>query len=109
MSKDGKRSVSRWRARVTEWVRGLRASEEQVFFALTLALGAVVGLAVVAFIVARRTWLSACTLRTARWWRRVLTPVVGSLIAEYLLYRYAPDARGSGVPRPTASCLLSCD
>jgi CIC family chloride channel protein len=36
-------------------------------------------------------------------WRRVLMPVAGSLAMGYLLYRYFPDARGSGVPQTKAA------
>jgi CIC family chloride channel protein len=32
-------------------------------------------------------------------WRRLVTPVVGALVTGYLLYRYFPDARGSGIPQ----------
>ena len=36
-------------------------------------------------------------------WRRVLIPVAGSLGMGYLLFRYFPDARGSGVPQTKAA------
>ena len=36
-------------------------------------------------------------------WRRVLVPVAGSLAMGYLLYRFFPDARGSGVPQTKAA------
>jgi CIC family chloride channel protein len=36
-------------------------------------------------------------------WRRVLFPVAGSLGIGYLLYRYFPNARGSGVPQTKAA------
>jgi CIC family chloride channel protein len=36
-------------------------------------------------------------------WRRLLFPVVGSLSIGYLLYRYFPNARGSGVPQTKAA------
>jgi CIC family chloride channel protein len=36
-------------------------------------------------------------------WRRVLLPVGGSLAIGYLLYRYFPNARGSGVPQTKAA------
>ena len=32
-------------------------------------------------------------------WRRILVPTAGSLVSGYLLYRYFPDARGSGIPQ----------
>ena len=36
-------------------------------------------------------------------WRRFVMPVAGSLAMGYLLYRYFPDARGSGVPQTKAA------
>src|SRR5438874_5898927 len=36
-------------------------------------------------------------------WRRLLFPVAGSLGIGYLLYRYFPNARGSGVPQTKAA------
>ena len=36
-------------------------------------------------------------------WRRVLIPVAGSLAMGFLLYRYFPNARGSGVPQTKAA------
>ena len=36
-------------------------------------------------------------------WRSLLVPVVGSLGMGYLLYRFFPDARGSGVPQTKAA------
>ncbi len=36
-------------------------------------------------------------------WRRVLVPVAGSLTMGILLYRYFPNARGSGVPQTKAA------
>jgi CIC family chloride channel protein len=36
-------------------------------------------------------------------WRRVFFPIAGSLGIGYLLYRYFPNARGSGVPQTKAA------
>ncbi len=36
-------------------------------------------------------------------WRRVLIPIIGALAMGYLLARYFPDARGSGVPQTKAA------
>jgi chloride channel protein, CIC family len=36
-------------------------------------------------------------------WRRVLIPIVGSLGMGYLLFRFFPDARGSGVEQTKAA------
>src|SRR6266496_1248760 len=43
-----------------------------------------------------------CLLRAAPW-RRILFPVAGSVAMGYLLFRYFPNARGSGVPQTKAA------
>jgi CIC family chloride channel protein len=70
---------------------------------LALVIGALTGLAVVAFIVlTERMGMRLYPVGGAQW-RRALFPVVGSLGIGYLLYRYFPDARGSGVPQTKAA------
>ena len=71
--------------------------------ALTLVIGALVGLAVVAFILLTERLGARLYPVGGAAWRRLLVPVAGSLGAGYLLYRYAPDARGSGVPQTKAA------
>jgi CIC family chloride channel protein len=81
----------------------LRQRESQVFLALALVIGALTGMAVVAFILlTERMGMRLYPLGSAPW-RRLLFPVVGSLSIGYLLYRYFPDARGSGVPQTKAA------
>lgn len=85
------------------WTLLLQQREEQVFLALTLLIGALVGLAVVAFIVlTERLGMRLYPVGSAAW-RRVLIPIAGSLGMGYLLYRHFPDARGSGVPQTKAA------
>jgi chloride channel protein, CIC family len=77
--------------------------EDQVFLILTLLIGALVGLAVVAFIVlTERLGMRLYPVGSAAW-RRVLIPIAGSLTMGYLLYHYFPNARGSGVPQTKAA------
>src|SRR5438477_4762781 len=85
------------------WNVFLREREEQVFLVLTLVIGALVGMIVVAFILL--TERSGARLYPAGGaaWRRLLVPIAGSLGTGYLLYRYFPDARGSGVPQTKAA------
>ncbi len=60
-------------------------------------------MAVVAFIVlTERLGMRLYPVGSAPW-RRVLFPVAGSLGIGYLLYRYFPNARGSGVPQTKAA------
>jgi len=84
-------------------VAELRQRESQVFLALALVIGALTGAAVVAFIVlTERLGMRLYPVGGAPW-RRVLFPVLGSLSIGYLLYRYFPNARGSGVPQTKAA------
>jgi chloride channel protein, CIC family len=77
--------------------------EEQVFLVLTLLIGALVGLVVVAFIEITGRFGARLYPPDAAAWRRFLVPVAGSLVMGYLLYKYFPDARGSGVPQTKAA------
>lgn len=81
----------------------LSARESRVFLLLTLAIGALTGLAVVAFILlTERLGMRFYPVGSAAW-RRVLIPIGGSLAIGYLLFRYFPNARGSGVPQTKAA------
>ena len=81
----------------------VREREEQVFLVLSLLIGALAGLSVVAFIVlTERLGMRIYPVGSPAW-RRVMMPVAGSLAMGYLLYRYFPDARGSGVPQTKAA------
>src|SRR6266852_2991337 len=85
------------------WSSLLQDREEQVFLVLTLLIGALVGITVVAFIlITERLGARLCPAAGAAW-RRLLVPVAGSLGMGYLLYRFFPDARGSGVPQTKAA------
>ena len=92
-----------WQVPFVERMAPLRHSESQVFMALSLLIGALTGLAVVAFIVlTERLGMRLYPVQGAPW-RRLLLPVVGSLGIGYLLYRFFPNARGSGVPQTKAA------
>jgi chloride channel protein, CIC family len=85
------------------WLSFATQREDQVFLALTLLIGALVGLAVVAFIVLTERLGMRLYPVGSEAWRRVLIPIAGSLAMGYLLARYFPDARGSGVPQTKAA------
>src|ERR1700751_3202003 len=96
-------SGSWWRTRLLDRVAKLRKREDQIFLVLSLVIGALTGLAVVAFILlTERMGMRLYPVGGAPW-RRLLFPVVGSLGIGYLLYRYFPNARGSGVPQTKAA------
>src|SRR5437660_3380349 len=96
-------SGSWWTTRLLPRVAELRQRESQVFLILSLVIGALTGLAVVAFIMlTERLGMRLYPVGGAPW-RRLLFPVVGSLGIGYLLYRYFPNARGSGIPQTKAA------
>jgi CIC family chloride channel protein len=92
-------SRSGWTARFTSWIDDLRRRENQLTFVLSLVIGALVGLVVVAFILLTGTLASRMYPAGGAGWRRILVPTLGSLSTGYLLYRYFPFARGSGIPQ----------
>jgi CIC family chloride channel protein len=96
-------SGSWWRISLLDRMAGLRPRESQVFLGLSLVIGALTGLAVVAFIVLTERLGMRLYPVTGAPWRRLLFPVVGSLGIGYLLYRFFPNARGSGVPQTKAA------
>ncbi len=104
MSESGQTtSGSWWRTSLFHRVAKLQQREDQIFLVLALVIGALTGLAVVAFILlTERMGMRLYPVGGAPW-RRLLFPVVGSLGIGYLLYRYFPNARGSGVPQTKAA------
>jgi CIC family chloride channel protein len=92
-----------WDASSQQWASFLRNREEQVFLVLTLLIGALVGLVVVAFILVTERFAARLYPAGGAAWRRLLVPIAGSLGMGYLLYRFFPDARGSGVPQTKAA------
>jgi len=99
----GRANGSVWGAPLERWIARLQQREDQVFLVLTLVIGALTSLAVVAFILlTERLGMRLYPVGSAAW-RRVLIPVLGSLGMGYLLFRYFPDARGSGVPQTKAA------
>jgi len=84
-------------------VAELRRREDQLILVLALVIGALTGLVVVAFILLTERIGMRLYPAGGAPWRRLLFPVMGSLGIGYLLYRYFPDARGSGVPQTKAA------
>jgi len=80
--------------------------ESTVFLVLTLAIGAIVGGAIVAFIVVTERLGDRLFPLHDSAWRRFLVPAGVALVAGLLLHRYFPDARGSGIPQTKAALLL---
>src|SRR5262249_42617780 len=90
---------SRW-----NWSSFSMRREEQVFLILTLIIGALVGATVVAFILlTQRFGAKIYAGHQGSPWPRLLIPIAGALSMGYLLFRFFPDARGSGVPKTKAA------
>lgn len=92
-----------WRTPLLHRFAALQEREEQVFLFLALVIGALTGLAVVAFIVLTERMGMRLYPPGGSPWRRLLFPALGSLGIGYLLFRYFPYARGSGVPQTKAA------
>jgi CIC family chloride channel protein len=84
----------------------MRRHEDKVLLILTLIIGAVVGLVVVAFILLTERLGSRLYPSGGAAWRRLVMPVAGSLATGYLLARYFPHARGSGIPQTKVALFL---
>ncbi len=66
---------------------------------LSLVIGVIVGLTVVAFVLLTGRLAARMYPPGGAAWRRMLVPVLGTLVSGFLLARYFPNARGSGIPQ----------
>jgi CIC family chloride channel protein len=87
-------------------VERLRRSETQLSLVLSLVIGALVGLVTVAFILLTGR-LAARMYPVDSGWRRVMVPTLGSLATGYLLWRFFPFARGSGIPQTKFALFIN--
>lgn len=78
---------------------GLRRRENRNSLILSLLIGALVGLVIVAFILLTGRLAARMYPPGGAGWRRILVPTAGSLVTGYLLWRFFPFARGSGIPQ----------
>src|SRR5450755_3964299 len=83
-----------------------RQHEDKVLLLLTLVIGAIVGLVVVAFILLTENLGARLYPANGAPWRRLVFPIAGSLIAGDLLARYFPNARGSGIPQTKVALFI---
>ena len=81
------------------WFDRWRAREDQVSLVLSIVIGALAGLIVVAFIVLTGRLAARMYPPGGAPLRRILVPTLGALVSGYLLFRYFPNARGSGIPQ----------
>ncbi len=97
---------SRIRSTVERWYSELRQREGQLFLVLSLCIGAAVGAIVVAFIVLTENLSTYMYPSGGMGLRRLFVPVAGSLVTGFLLHRYFPQARGSGIPQTKVALFL---
>ncbi len=95
----------RLRSRLRKWT-GFQDHEDQLLIFLSLLIGIIVGLTVVAFILLTGRLAARMYPAGSAPWRRVLTPAIGSLVTGFLLFRYFPNARGSGIPQTKFAIFL---
>jgi CIC family chloride channel protein len=86
------------RTKLWNWT-GFAKREDQVSMLLSLVIGVLVGLTVVAFILLTGRLAARMYPPGGAAWRRIAVPVAGTLVSGYLLFRYFPNARGSGIPQ----------
>ena len=87
------RSTPRWK-----WT-GFSDRGDTALIVLSILIGVIVGLTTVAFILLTGRLAARMYPPESAAWRRFLVPVLGSLVSGYLLFRYFPNARGSGIPQ----------
>jgi CIC family chloride channel protein len=86
-------------SRFNRVVERLRQNESQLTIVLSLLIGALVGLVIVAFILLTGRLAARMYPPGGAGWHRILVPTLGSVSTGYLLWRYFPLARGSGIPQ----------
>src|SRR6185295_10752112 len=92
--------------RLRRAVEDLRRKEDRLALMLSLVIGALVGLVVVAFILLTGRLAAHMYPAGGAGWRRVLVPTLGALVSGVLLWRFFPDARGSGIPQTRAAIFI---
>ena len=95
-----------WYVRVVSLIEDLRRREDQLALVLSLVIGALVGLVVVACILITGRLASHMYPPSGAGWRRIVVPTTGALVTGYLLLKFFPDARGSGIPQTRAAIFI---
>lgn len=99
--------ISSPRSTLRRWTEQLKNREDQLTVVLSLLIGVLVGLVVVAFILLTGRLAAQMYPAGGAAWRRVVIPVIGALITGFLLFRYFPDARGSGIPQTKYAIFIN--
>jgi len=96
-----------WAVKLSRSLERLRQSEDQLSLVFSLVIGALVGLVVVAFILLTGRLAARMYPAGGSGLRRILVPALGSLSTGYLLWRYFPNARGSGIPQTKFAIFIN--
>jgi CIC family chloride channel protein len=80
---------------------------QQISIILSLVIGVTVGLVTVAFLLVKGRLAARMYPAGGAAWRRLVLPAAGSLISGILLYKYFPDARGSGIPQTKFAIFIN--
>ncbi|HLH38966.1 MAG TPA: chloride channel protein [Bryobacteraceae bacterium] len=83
------------------------AANRNLTILLSLIIGVLVGLVVVAFILLTGRLAARMYPAGGSPWRRLLIPLAGSLVTGVLLSRYFPNARGSGIPQTKFALFIN--
>ena len=92
--------------RLRKLVEDVRRKEDRLSLLLSLVIGALVSLVIIAFILLTGRLAALMYPAGGSGWRRILVPTLGSLITGYLLFKYFPLARGSGIPQTRAALFM---
>jgi CIC family chloride channel protein len=95
------------RTGISAWLERLRDREDQMSIVLSFVIGALVGLIVVAFILLTGRLAARMYPPGSSPVRRILIPTLGALTSGYLLFRYFPNARGSGIPQTKFALFIN--
>jgi len=88
-------------------VQRLRFREDQIFLALTIIIAIIAGLSAVLFTLAIQGVKDSLFGISPSHARLILTPALVSLVTGFLLAKFFPEARGSGVPQTEAAFHLN--
>ena len=87
-------------------IQRLRLRENHIFFALTILIAVIAGLSAVLFTLAIKGTTYLLFGISPSILRYILVPTLMSLVTGFLLAKFFPDARGSGVPQTEAAYHL---
>jgi CIC family chloride channel protein len=88
-------------------VEDLRRREDQLALLLSLVIGALVSLVIIAFVLLTGRMAARIYPAGGAEWRRLVIPVAGAFVSGILLYHFFPDARGSGIPQTRVAIFIN--